>query len=270
MVNFEYRLLNFPAERLFKPRAKISGYDVSDQKKFIPFKESDITKVSKKTDFIKFIDFFTEEFNFNNVSDFKEYVQANSLFKKLNVTDEDIKKVLLKKVTSALKYPFALKRMLQGLILDDTIYTYNLPFLIESASDLEASFLLIENGYFKQSLQTLRNVIELTLAHAYFGLKGLDFNDLAESIDFRMPSLRYGRNSLLNFLKENSIVDPGLEKEIIVLYKTLSGAVHSEIKMLNTVQKRNTLEYFNEWYYYLSRTGETNFKLMLKMIEVGM
>jgi hypothetical protein len=271
MVNFEYRLLNFPSERLFKPRIKISGYDVSNQRSFLPFKEDHILKVSKKTDFIEFIDFFTEEFNFNNTKNFKEYVRSNSLYKKFNkIGDIQIRETLINKVTSTLKYPFVLKRMLQGLILDDTIYSYHLPFLIESASDLEASFLLIENGYFKQSLQTLRNVIELTLAHAYFGLKGLSYEDLAESIDFRMPSLRYGKNSLLTFLKENLIVDSYLEVEIIDLYQTLSGAVHSAIRMLNTTQNKNTVEYFEKWYNHLMKTSETNLKAVLRMIEVGM
>ena len=271
MVNFEYRLFNFPSERLFKPRIKILGYDVSNQRDFLPFKENDILEISKKTDFIKFTDFFTEEFSFNNTKDFKEYAKSNSLYKKLNkIENPDIRKSLTNKVTSALKYPFVLKRMLQGLILDDTIYTYHLRFLIESASDLEASFLLIENGYFKQSLQTLRNVIELTLAHAYFGLKGLSYEDLAESIDFRMPSLRYGKNSLLTFLKENLIIDAHLEVEIVDLYQTLSGAVHSAIKMLNISQDRNTIEYFERWHSHLTKTSETNLKVILKMIEVGM
>src|SRR5690242_16088758 len=137
MVNFEYRLLNFPSERLFKPRVKISGYDVSNPRSFLPFKESNSRKISKRTDFIQFTDFFTEPFNFNNVKDFKEYSRSNSLFKKLTkIEDLNIKERLINKVTSALKYPFVLKRMIQGLMLDDTIYTYHLPFLIESASDL--------------------------------------------------------------------------------------------------------------------------------------
>jgi hypothetical protein len=186
------------------------------------------------------------------------------------IENEEAKEYLVKKVISALKYPFVLKRMLQGLILDDTIYTYHLPFLIESASDLEASFLLIENDYFKQSLQTLRNVIELTLAHAYFGLQGLIYEDLDESIDFKMPALRHGKNSLLNSLKENLIVDTNLELEIIDLYQTLSGAVHSEIKLLNTVQNKNSIEYFERWYNHLIKTCETDFKVILKMIGVGM
>jgi hypothetical protein len=125
MINFEYRLLNFPSERLFKPRAKISGYDVSKQRSFLPFKETVTFKISRKTDFIKFTDLFTEEFNFNNTKDFKEYVKANSLYDKFNkIENSEIREYLVNKVASALKYPFVLKRMLQGLILDDTIYTY--------------------------------------------------------------------------------------------------------------------------------------------------
>jgi hypothetical protein len=237
----------------------------------LPFEENNILKISRKTDFIVFTGFFTKEFNFNNIKDFKEYTRSNSLYKKLNkIEDLEIRGYLVNKITSALKYPFVLKRMLQGLILDDTIYTYHLPFLIESASDLEASFLLIENGYFKQSLQTLRNVIELTLAHAYFGLKGLSYEDLAESIDFRMPSLRYGKNSLLNFLKDQGIVDAQLDAEIIDLYQTLSGAVHSAVKMLNTAQAKYTVAYFENWYNHLTKTCEANLKVILKMIEVGM
>jgi len=270
MVNFEYRLLNFPSERLVKPRMKIPGYDVSNQRNLLPFKEAGL-KIFRKTDFIKFTDFFTEDFNFNNKKDFKEYARSNTLYKKLNkIHDIDTRLILINRITSALKYPFVLKRMLQGLIIDDTIYTFHLPFMYESISDLEASFLLIENGFFKQSLQTLRNIIELTLAHAFFGLKGLSYDDLIESIDFRMPPFRQGKNSLLIFLKEKLIIDAALEKEIVDLYQELSGAVHSAIKMLNTNQNRNTIKYFEKWYNYLVKTCETNLKVILKMIEVGM
>ena len=85
-----------------------------------------------------------------------------------------------------------------------------------------------------------------------------------------MPALRHGKNSLLSFLKGNFIVDDQLEVEIIDLYQTLSGAVHSAIKMLNTVQNKSTIEYFERWHKHLVKTCEINLKIILKMIEIGM
>jgi len=271
MVKFEYSLLNLPAERIFSPREKLPGCDVTELKCLIPFSESNIEEITIETDVIKFTDFFTSDFGFDNIDDFTDYVQSNNLYKTINNISKDggasEHLMFIKKTVTALKYPFCLQRMLEGLVANDAIYTYHLPYLIESASDLESSFLLIEYCYFKQSLQTLRNVIELTLAHAYYGFRGLDFNDLAQSIDFRMPSFRSGKNSLLKFLKEELLIDSQFENDIIELYKELSGAVHSEIRMLNSVQNFNI---FNKWYDFLCKTGELDLKIILRMLEVGM
>lgn len=267
-MEFEYRLINMPVERLFSPKLKLQGQNVSVPLKFIPFKLSN-KKISSDLDVIKFLDYFTQYPDFfDNTSDFKEYLKSNNLYLSLDkFPDKDLKNRITNKIINALKYPFALQRMLQSLVASDTIFTFHLPYLNEAALDMEASFLLIEHGYYKQSLQSLRNVIEVTLAHAYFGLKGLDFYDIASTIDFRMPPLRGGNESLIRFLKENGIIDDNLESRIISLYKNLSGAVHSEIRTLNSFNNKSSID---QWYNIFVKTGELNLRLILRMINVGM
>ena len=67
----------------------------------------------------------------------------------------------VKKIVTALKYLFATKKILQGLVADNTVLGFNLPYLAESSFDLEYSFTLIQIGYFKQSLQTLRMLLKI-------------------------------------------------------------------------------------------------------------
>jgi len=88
---------------------------------------------------------------------------------------------------TAAKYPFALRQMLRGLIGEDFAFCFELPYLAEAEDDLLVSFELATQGRSKQSIQTSRSVLEVTIAHAYFGVRGENHERLAANPDFRMP-----------------------------------------------------------------------------------
>ena len=61
MVRFDLRLLNFPAEKLFKPRKRLAGINVPKYiKDSTTFKENSIEEVSEESDVIILTDYFTD------------------------------------------------------------------------------------------------------------------------------------------------------------------------------------------------------------------
>ncbi|MCW3109866.1 MAG: hypothetical protein JWQ09_4372 [Segetibacter sp.] len=264
MKSFTLRLFNFPGERLIKSRQRLKPVQVPEPiKKLLPFKETNLYGITEDTDVIQFIDWFAFDLAFNNIEDIKEFVYTNSCYLFFKEYSSD--PILEVKLMTALIYLYASKRILQGLVADDTIFSYHLPYLAEAAFDLECSITLIETGYFKQSLQTLRNVIELTLAHAYFAVKDLDFEDLLEDTDKRIPPLR----QLIIFLRSEELLTAQLEQQIFDAYKFLSGAVHSEITKLNTGRTTTDNESFMDWYNAFIKAININMKTIIRMIEIG-
>jgi hypothetical protein len=132
-------------------------------------------------------------------------VSSNTLY----ITFKESSSAPVSKIVQALKYLFTIKRFLQGLVADDSVFSYHLPFLAEAAYDLECSLILVEAGYFKQSLQTLRNVIESILTHAYFALKDLDYEELLLEDNYKTPTFK----EMITFLRNENIFTTKLEQE---------------------------------------------------------
>lgn len=264
MVNFDLRLFNFPAERLFKPRQRLAPVEVPDYvKKSLCFKESGIEELSEDSDVIIFTDYFSWNVGFdNNVEDIKEFVSTHGFF---NLAKDSENKEAILKIITSLKYLFASKRMLQGLVADDSIFCLHLPYLIEASYDMECSISLTQLDYFKQSLQTLRNVIEATLTHAYFALKDMDYDDLLEAEDQRIPPIK----EIIRFLRTENLLIPEKERQVFDLYKKLSGAVHSEVKKLNSSRNSGSYNSFLEWYEDFVNVAQLNFQIIFRMIEIG-
>ena len=153
MVRFDLRLLNFPAEKLIKPRKRLAGINVPKYiKQSIIFKETAVDEVNEETEAIVLTDYFTDS-AFDNVEDLKEFINTHGFY--LIAKDHENKEGVIKIVT-ALKYLFAVKRVLQGLVADDTVFSFHLPYFTEACHDLDCSILLAKENFFKQSLQTLR------------------------------------------------------------------------------------------------------------------
>ena len=261
MVRFDLRLLNFPAERLFMPRKRLAPLAVPDYvKEALLFKDTGIKAISEESDVIIFVDYFSR--GFDNFNDIKEYILSHEFF---NLTKDTDNKDGITKVITTLKYLFASKRVLQGLVTDDTVFSFHLPYLAEASYDLECSVDLIYRGYFKQSLQILRNVIEVTLTHAYYTLNDMDYHDVLEADEHRIPPVK----DIIRFLRKENLLTPEMERKIFELYKTLSSAVHSEIKKLNTGGNSATYTGFLEWYEAFVSVSQMHFKIIIRMIEIG-
>jgi len=260
--DFQLRLYNFPAEKLFKPRKRLNPVEVPKYiKKILPFEEEKLELISKESNFIAFIDWFAFDLDFEHINDLKEYVASHNFylfFKEIFPENDD-------KLINVIKYLYTCKRVLQGLVADGNIFSFHLPYLAEGSFDLECSITLIESGYFKQSLQALRNVIEVTLIHAFYAIKDIDHEDLIETEDHRAPALK----TIISFLRSENLFTPDLERQFFELYKNLSGAVHSEVLKLNT--GRTTTDYytFNEWYEMYIKTANIHLQLIIRMIEIG-
>jgi hypothetical protein len=231
-------------------------------KEALLFKESEFEEINEETDVIVFVDYFSWELGFDNVSDIKEYIPSHEFF---NLTKDTDNKEGIVKVMTSLKYLFASKRILQGLVSDDTVFSFHLPYLAEASYDLECSLDLIYRAYFKQSLQILRNVLEVTLTHAYYALNDMDYHDVLESDDHRIPPVK----EIIRFLRKENLLTPEMERKIFDLYKTLSGAVHSEVGKLSSGQYSMTYNAFLEWYRDFVNVTQMHFKIIIRMIEIG-
>ena len=81
MVNFQLRLYNFPAERLFKPRKRLAPNLVPKAiVDLLPFSEEDLNDISEESDVIQFIEYFAFDLGFDNIQDFSEYINTNEFY----------------------------------------------------------------------------------------------------------------------------------------------------------------------------------------------
>lgn len=261
MVRFDLRLLNFPGEKLFKPRKRLAGINIPEIiKQSIAFAERDIEKINEESDVIILTDYMTD-MGFENIQDLNEFITTHEFY--IIAKNHENKEGVIKIIT-ALKYLFAAKRVLQGLVADDTIFTFHLPYLTEACYDLDCSVLLAKENYFKQSLQTLRNVIEVSLTHAYYAFQDIDYDDLVESENHRIPEFK----NLIKFLRTENLLTAEMERQLFELYKTLSQAVHSEILKLNCSSSGN-YKTFLEWYDLYVKCARMYFSIIIRLMEVG-
>lgn len=176
MPDFSLHLYTMPVERLINPRERLKGISIPIEIiKLFPLREQSFENINENTDCIQFLEFWNH-FPFDNAADLKEYISNDTFYSSFLKTSEDTNTGIF--IIAIMKYLFTIKRLLQYLVSDDSAFSYHLPFLTEALYDLECSFYIMKGGYFKQSLQTLRSVLEVTLLHAYFGLKFLNNDEL--------------------------------------------------------------------------------------------
>ena len=157
--------------------------------KLFPLKEEPLEKINVDTDCIQFLEFFND-IGFNNETDLLEYIKSDDLVNSYEDSKSANNDVTIVYLVTTLKYQFICKRLLQYCCGDDSAFAFHLPFLAEAIYDLECSYYLMKGNYFKQSLQTLRSILEVTLLHAYFALKYLDRDALEVAVKQKYPSLK--------------------------------------------------------------------------------
>lgn len=263
MLDFELVMYNIPMERLSNPRMRLKGINIPQNIiNLLPLKIHSFEQITENTESIKLLYFFDNRL-FDNVADLKEFISNDDLYRNSYIASEDTSTADF--LCTALTYQFIAKRLLQYFVGDDTAFAYHLPFLAEATNDIECSYYLMKGGYFKQSLQTLRNVLEVTLLHAYFSLKYLDDDDLQSVIKHKYPNLK----ELIRFLKVESIITPNLETEYLRSYKDLSLAVHSEIEKLTVMNNFTYKRDFSKWYIAFTKVSKIHIQTMMRMAKIG-
>jgi len=115
---------------------------------------------------------------------------------------------------------------------DGAIYTalseshfFSIAHMLEAQQELDCSILLAQNLYYKQSLQALRNFVELMVAQILFCHDSKAFDDWRNGT-FRLPPFR-GKDGLLGLLTNDGLLTPELNKSTSNLYAKLNSYIHS-------------------------------------------
>jgi hypothetical protein len=112
----------------------------------------------------------------------------------------------------------------------------------------------------------LRSVLETTVAHAYFGLRGEHFEYLANNPAFRMPPFG-GPKGTIRVLAEAGVVPDKLSAECRSLYALCSKATHSHISSLTCRASEEALS--TDWAELAPRIGAGMLELVLRLVMKG-
>jgi len=265
----DYLVFNVCVERLFGEAP--SGVDIwhgstiDDLIGQLPFKEEMLSNINAESDVVSFSETFTWMFGEDHLKKFSDFTKGTGLLSGSRSTES---KTTEAKLVAALKYIFAVESMLTGLIGEDMVYAVDLPYLAETVSDFRCSVVLIESNYYKQALQNLRAALEVSVAHAYFGLQRMDFTQLNEDPDFRMPRFS-SKRGMLAFLVNEGLLSSSEADGLKNIYADLSGAVHSEIRSLNVLETTIGAEREQAWCEYTSKVGDAVIKITLRLLKRG-
>jgi hypothetical protein len=263
MLDFRLRLLNFPIEHFLNPKKRLSSKIIGIRIwKLLPLKEESFQDITEKTDCLQILNSI-DGTSFDNLSDLKEFIQGDEFY--LSDVAENKDAYTLSLLSTTLKYLFLSKRLLQILVAEDTAFSFQLPYLAEATQDIEASLYLMKGGYFKQSLQTLRNVLEVTLLHPYLALNYLDHEDLREVMKQKHPAIK----EIIVNLRQFGLLTNKMEQQYFDLYRSLSLAVHSEVTKLTVYNDFSNKHSFSEWYSSFVEVLELKVRTILRMVEIG-
>lgn len=268
-----YLAFNLYAPRLLDPPRtppgveSWHGYPLLSLIQSLPFIRSDLAAADPEADFIQFGAAFDFRPNSDLCAEFREFiVEFEKLRRSVNDTHPGPSIEQDQDFVTAAKYPFALRQMLRALVGEDFGFCFQLPYLIEAEDDLLVSFELAAQGYSKQPIQILRNVLEVTIAHAHFGLRGQNFEDLAASPDFRMPQFG-GSNGMILALIKAGVMPANLAAECRSLYGRLSKATHSHIEIFTPNISDTGLS--KDWAELTPRVGAVVLELILRLLMKG-
>jgi len=233
-----------------------------------PFSSEPLELISENSDFVDFLSYFTIYFGEEESTLFRHYLEENrvtqaGLHNVYGTFDMD----LYKKIVDTTKHIFVYLRMLTGLGSQDMLNANELPYIYESESDFECSLLLFTSGKFhKQSIQMLRNAIEVVVIHSYFSFERTPYDDLKLR---KIPSMSSTRSGMLKKLNEVGLINDTLRDEIVSLYASLSNSTHSQFSYLNTkFEEDNFQERLNIWASLAQATAIACTKLALANLKL--
>jgi hypothetical protein len=109
-------------------------------------------------------------------------------------------------------------------------YFFSIAHMMETQQELDCSILLAQSLYYKQSLQVLRNFVELMATQILFCHDSNAFDDWRNG-KFRLPRFR-GKDGLLERLTKEGLISPDLKKSTSDIYSKLNSYIHSMEKNL--------------------------------------
>jgi hypothetical protein len=171
------------------------------------------------------------------------------------------------------KYAAAFDGVLNAMLSDGAFGS--LPHILEVDSDLTCSVMLASNMYYKQALQALRGVLELSVAQVHFVTHPEDFLGWVDGT-WRPPTMR-GRKrdgGWLANLKAEGALSGNLDQEIGDLYGELNGTVHaSEVRFVHSGLPKGRWaghqfkrQQFDDWCLLFGRTVSSTFRLFAQML----
>ncbi len=196
------------------------------------FSQEQLCDVSPASDFIRYVeaDLGYDLFWENNVELFIGLVNESGLINaahRVLGSGASIEPMIVQ----VLKYAFVFRLALNGLSSEDDANVLGLPHAFEACDDLECAMKLAADGHYKQSLQTLRSALELSVCHAYFSVAGLHYEELEATI---VPPLKDRRRGMINRLLSCRRITTQAAEEIASTYSELSHATHSNYRYLNS------------------------------------
>jgi hypothetical protein len=245
---------------------------------FLPFSEEPVSEWNQKTDLMRFIyalydyegrmvDPSGKEIRFSWTSVSKEFFDesvktSNELAESFGSFAKPYKDApdFLKDgyFGQAAKNKAAWERVIQA-SLEESVF-FSLTHVLESETDLQASFLLASQMYYKQALAVLRGFLEDLVLPIKFCADPQAFFAW-RSNNYRIPPLR-GNRGLLRELETQGVFSRPMSQAISDLYDELNGSIHGLEIRLNyrgLYAGRYRTESFNyqsfrEWCEYVNRT----------------
>ena len=170
------------------------------------------------------------------------------------------------------KHAVAFEGLLNAILSDGAFVS--LPHILETDSDLECSLLLASRMYYKQALQALRGVLEMSVAQVHFAGHPDDFQ-LWVNGAWPLPRMR-GHKGWLAKLKAEAALSTDIEEQVSDLYDLLNGTVHaSEMRLIHSGLPKGRWaglqfkrQQFDDWCSCYGRTVAVSFRLLARMLAI--
>jgi len=167
-------------------------------------------------------------------------------------------------IGKAMNYPFALLMLQRAFRVEDEVNVNWVPTYDEAVEDLECAFFLCANCFYKQGLQILRNVIELSVVHAYFHLDEDAFEQWQNDPGYRLPYVR-GNGGMLCKLRRADWIDDRVYESGYDLYGRLNKCVHASPARMGSRRGEMDVEKLTEFCTVSSEVGEFVINLTLHL-----
>lgn len=192
--------------------------------RFLPFSDEKLVEITKDSDFVSFLEFYSLPFGDDEFCLFTDYIHEHDI---VTLSDTVLKSDFIgvePKVIGAIKHTFTYSRLLTTLASRDDLMASDIPHFFESNDDLNATFSLLKAHRYKNVDQVLRSVIELAVKHAYFATENCISSEAHKKKSISITNERHG---LVKGLVHNGLLNSSEGEAFVALYKRLSIAVHT-------------------------------------------